>query len=196
MSGSLLLSGLQPARLLCSWDLLTRILEWVAISFCSRQCFWPRDRTAIFGLAGRFFATEPPGKLCVQAQLGANCEQDTKGKNPKCHFKGIRRKSRCYIWFLHTEPPRRKADHLSHCSAGPPMALSPPSSHLRDQINHPNPIPTYWMSKATCCFSPPNAMSGVPRKPDLNFSSVLINFYWLKSSRTHVGNKQTKEARL
>ena len=32
-----------------------RILEWVAISF-------PRDRTCVSCLAGRFFTTEPPGK--------------------------------------------------------------------------------------------------------------------------------------
>ena len=40
-----------------------RILEWVAISF-SRQSSQPRDWSHIFCLAGRFFTSEPPGKLC------------------------------------------------------------------------------------------------------------------------------------
>ena len=38
-----------------------RILEWVTISF-SRGCSWPRDRTCISWIAGRFFTIEPPGK--------------------------------------------------------------------------------------------------------------------------------------
>ena len=38
--------GLQPARLLCPWISLARILEWVAISF-SRWSSWPRDRTHV-----------------------------------------------------------------------------------------------------------------------------------------------------
>ena len=36
------LQPLQPARLLCPWDFLARILEWVAIPF-SRGSFLPRD---------------------------------------------------------------------------------------------------------------------------------------------------------
>ena len=39
-----------------------RILEWVAISF-SMGSSWPRDWTHISCIAGKFFATEPPGKL-------------------------------------------------------------------------------------------------------------------------------------
>ena len=42
-----------------------RILEWVAISF-SRGSSQPRDRTSTSCsscIAGRFFTTEPPGKL-------------------------------------------------------------------------------------------------------------------------------------
>ena len=35
---------LQPARLLCPWDLPGKNLEWVAISF-SRGSSWPRDQT-------------------------------------------------------------------------------------------------------------------------------------------------------
>ena len=38
-----------------------RILEWVAILF-SRGSSQPRDQTHISCMAGRFFATEPPGK--------------------------------------------------------------------------------------------------------------------------------------
>ena len=38
-----------------------RVLEWVAISF-SRGSSRPRDRTPVSCFAGRFFATEPPGK--------------------------------------------------------------------------------------------------------------------------------------
>ena len=38
-----------------------RILEWLAISF-SRGSSWPRDRTHISCITGRFFITEPPGK--------------------------------------------------------------------------------------------------------------------------------------
>ena len=38
-----------------------RILEWIAISF-SRGSSWPRDRTHLSCLAGKFFTTEPPGK--------------------------------------------------------------------------------------------------------------------------------------
>ena len=40
---------------------MARILEPVAISF-SRGFFQPRDQTHVSCLAGRFFATEPPGK--------------------------------------------------------------------------------------------------------------------------------------
>ena len=38
-----------------------RILEWVAIAF-SRGSSWPMDWTYVFGIAGGFFTTEPPGK--------------------------------------------------------------------------------------------------------------------------------------
>ena len=39
-----------------------RILEWVAISF-SRGSSWPRDWTCVSCLAGKFFTTEPQGKI-------------------------------------------------------------------------------------------------------------------------------------
>ena len=39
----------------------SRILEWVVTSF-SRGSSWPRHRTRVFCIAGRFFTTEPPGK--------------------------------------------------------------------------------------------------------------------------------------
>ena len=35
-----------PTRLLCPWNFLSRILEWVAISY-SRGSSWPRDQTHI-----------------------------------------------------------------------------------------------------------------------------------------------------
>ena len=41
--------------------LQARTLEWVDISF-SRGSFWPRDRSLISCMAGRFFTTQPPGK--------------------------------------------------------------------------------------------------------------------------------------
>ena len=41
--------------------LQARILEWVAISF-SRGSSWPRVRTLVSCIVGRFFTTEPPGK--------------------------------------------------------------------------------------------------------------------------------------
>ena len=37
------------------------VLEWVAISF-SRQSSWPKDRTLVSWIAGRYFTAEPPGK--------------------------------------------------------------------------------------------------------------------------------------
>ena len=42
-----------------------RILEWVALPF-SRGSSWPRDQTCIPALAGRFFTTEPSGKLTLK----------------------------------------------------------------------------------------------------------------------------------
>ena len=47
--------------------LQARILEWITISF-SRGSSWPRDQThisCISYIAGRFFTTEPPGKLML-----------------------------------------------------------------------------------------------------------------------------------
>ena len=46
--------GLQPARLLCPWDSLARILEWVAMP-SSGGSSQPRDRTQVSHTAGRFF---------------------------------------------------------------------------------------------------------------------------------------------
>ena len=39
-----------------------RRLEWIAISFF-RGSSWPRDWTCVSCIAGKFFTTEPPGKL-------------------------------------------------------------------------------------------------------------------------------------
>ena len=63
-SDSLQPFGLQPARLLCPWDSLARILEWVAIS-SSRRSSWPRDGThisCVFCIAGKFFTHWATGK--------------------------------------------------------------------------------------------------------------------------------------
>ena len=53
--------GLQPTRLLSPWNLQTRMLEWVTITF-SRGSSQPRDQTWGSCIAGRFFTTEPPRK--------------------------------------------------------------------------------------------------------------------------------------
>ena len=42
--------------------LQARILEGGSIPF-SRGSSWPRDQTLVSHIAGRFFTTEPPGKL-------------------------------------------------------------------------------------------------------------------------------------
>ena len=64
MSDYLWPHGLQPTRLLCSWN----SLEWVAISF-SRESSRPRDQTWVSCIAGSLLhcwwillPTEPPGK--------------------------------------------------------------------------------------------------------------------------------------
>ena len=48
--------------------LQARILEWVTISF-SRESSWRRDRTWVSCATGRFFTTEPPGKLLGNLSL-------------------------------------------------------------------------------------------------------------------------------
>ena len=59
-----------------------RILEWVAISF-SRVSSWPRDPTQVSCIAGRFFATEPPGLLAqLVNHLGPN---SSAGKESACN---------------------------------------------------------------------------------------------------------------
>ena len=58
-------SGLYSARILCPWISQARILERVAISF-SRGSSQPRPWTHVSCLAGRFFTTEPPGKLTMK----------------------------------------------------------------------------------------------------------------------------------
>ena len=54
--------GLQSTKLLYPWDFPGKNTEWVAISFAggpSQQRYW----TCVSCTAGRFFTTEPPGKL-------------------------------------------------------------------------------------------------------------------------------------
>ena len=43
-----------PTRLLCPWDFLCKIMEWVAIPF-SRRSAWPRDWIRVSCIAGEFF---------------------------------------------------------------------------------------------------------------------------------------------
>ena len=74
---------------------------------------------------------------------------------------------------LHTAPPRGWEDHLSHAS-GPLTNPSPSSPHLRNQL-----APDDLINKGNC---------HLVLLPCLNFSSGLINFYWLKSLRTQVIN--------
>ena len=58
MSDCLQPRGLQPMRLLCSWDFPGKNTEWVAISF-SRGSSPPKDQTHHSCIAGEFFSTEP-----------------------------------------------------------------------------------------------------------------------------------------
>ena len=44
--------------------LQTRILEWIAIPF-SGGAFWPRDRTQVLFIAGRFFTVWATGKITL-----------------------------------------------------------------------------------------------------------------------------------
>ena len=64
----LLPHGLYTTRLLCPGIFQARILEWVAISF-SRGSSWPRDRTRVSCIAGRFFTTVPPEKPFTKIYL-------------------------------------------------------------------------------------------------------------------------------
>ena len=61
MSNSIRPYRLQPARLLSPWDSLGEVLEWVAIP-SSRGSSWPRNRTPVSCIAGRFFTAEAPEK--------------------------------------------------------------------------------------------------------------------------------------
>ena len=60
----------QPARLLCSGTLQAGILEWVAVP-SSRGSSWPRDRTQVSRIIGRFF----PLWDTKEAQLGCIWQQ-------------------------------------------------------------------------------------------------------------------------
>ena len=51
-----------------------RTLEWVAIFF-SRRSSWPKDWTHISCIAGRFFTTEPLGKLLINREVTAIFEK-------------------------------------------------------------------------------------------------------------------------
>ena len=63
--------GLFPTRLTVHEILQGRLLEWVAISF-SRESSWPRNQTrvpCISCIAGGFFTTKTPGKLCTLGRI-------------------------------------------------------------------------------------------------------------------------------
>ena len=62
VSSSLWPPGLYPARFLCPWTAPGKDTgEWVAVPF-SRGSSWPRNRTQISCIAGRFFTAELWGK--------------------------------------------------------------------------------------------------------------------------------------
>ena len=63
LSNSLQPHGLGPARLLCLWNSPGKN-SGVVILF-SRGSSQPRNQTWVSCLAGRFFATWPPGKLSI-----------------------------------------------------------------------------------------------------------------------------------
>ena len=76
-----------------------RILEWVAVSFCSGSS-QPRDRTHISCIAGGFFTAEPPGSP-------TNCYsliwRKTTWRELYCHFEDFLKRSLhslrfSYIW--------------------------------------------------------------------------------------------------
>ena len=54
-----------------------RILEYIAMSF-SRESSWPRDRTHVSYIGGRFLTTEPPGK--PREQYWSSLAVGTSGK--------------------------------------------------------------------------------------------------------------------
>ena len=56
--------------------LQARVLEWVAFRF-SRGSSQPRDQTQVSWIAGRFFTSEPQGKLYVREETGkiASCSK-------------------------------------------------------------------------------------------------------------------------
>ena len=56
----------------------TRVLEWIAIS-PSRGSSWPRDRTGVACIAGRFFTTESWGKPWCWERLKAKGEGGSRG---------------------------------------------------------------------------------------------------------------------
>ena len=53
---------------------MTRILQWVAISFF-RGSPQPRDQTWVPYIAGGFFTSEPPGKSNYQVTSNQNCNE-------------------------------------------------------------------------------------------------------------------------
>ena len=64
MSSSLQPHRLQPARLLYSWILLTRILEWVAISSSRKPSRYRTRVSCLSYIVGEIFTTEPLGNHC------------------------------------------------------------------------------------------------------------------------------------
>ena len=62
--------GLQPTRLLCPWNSPGKIVAGLAMP-SSRGSSQPRDWTRVSCIAGRFFATEPPGKSPLLEDLSA-----------------------------------------------------------------------------------------------------------------------------
>ena len=66
--------GLQPARLLCPWDLPGKN-PGVGCHFLLQGSSWPRDWTRVFCTAGRFFTTEPFEMRPVQNEMLSKCQK-------------------------------------------------------------------------------------------------------------------------
>ena len=100
-----------------------------------------------------------------------------KTENPTAASKLSGAKAGYCAWFLHTTPPRGWANYLSH-----PSGPNPPSTHLRDQLSGSEQGNLLLVFAPSCCsLSPSKALPEFLIWP-------LVNFYWLKSSRTQVCN--------
>ena len=83
--------------------LQARILEWIAVPF-SRGSSWPRDRTQVSCIAGRFFTIWATGKISGSREIKAFLEEQWKTKLIKIQASLV---------LVLTKPlRRRKANHF------------------------------------------------------------------------------------